>query len=88
MLPKAAPMDASTREKSHLFIYLFFLKTTPPPGNSHATRRGATACNTEGTRVGEIASIVYSSDWAGVGREMRGPTEHGERGLGTRPPAE
>jgi hypothetical protein len=28
------------------------------PGNSHAARRGATACNTDGTAVSEITSIV------------------------------
>jgi hypothetical protein len=38
-----------------------------PPGNSHTTRRSATACHTEGTAVSEITTIMRMLDRIAVG---------------------
>jgi hypothetical protein len=56
-------------KKRHFFCAEKDLKTIPP-GNSHATRRGATPCNAEGTAMSEVAAIVNSPGRVGVSREM------------------
>jgi hypothetical protein len=50
-----------------------------PLGNSHTTRRSATACNTEGTAVSEITTIMRMLDRIAVGRLMR---DVGTMGMG------
>jgi hypothetical protein len=53
------------------FFLFFFYKDNTPRKLTHATRRGAMACNTEGTTVSEVAVVVNSLGRAGVSREMR-----------------
>jgi hypothetical protein len=53
-----------------LSLSFFFFKDNTPRKLTR-TRRGAMACNTEGTTVSEVAAVVNSLGRAGVSREMR-----------------
>eukprot|EP00962_Isochrysis_galbana_P000469 scaffold141_cov123-Isochrysis_galbana.AAC.5 len=45
-------------------------RTERPPGNSHVTRRCAMTCNTEGTAVSEVATVVRNLDGIAMSGEM------------------
>eukprot|EP00962_Isochrysis_galbana_P028201 scaffold8886_cov125-Isochrysis_galbana.AAC.6 len=45
-------------------------KKKGPPGNSHVTRRGAMTCNTEGTAVSEVATVVRNLEGIAMSGEI------------------
>jgi hypothetical protein len=69
-LPRQRHTERKKRKKG-IVKEFFFGGGTTPSRSSHATRRGAMACNTEGTTVSEVAAVVNSLSRAGVSREMR-----------------
>jgi hypothetical protein len=61
--------------KKNFFLFYFYVFYLRNSGNSHTARRGATACNTEGTAVSEITSIVRNLDGSSHLAAHRNPVQ-------------